>query len=61
MNEVKQIRLIQLTASLVLRMNCDIEIEQANSELYDIVMVTHGDRSKCLVRVVDDEFIVSGR
>lgn len=60
MNEVKQIRLIQLTASLVLRMNCDIEIEQANSELYDIVMVTHGDRSKCLVRVVDDEFIVSG-
>ena len=60
MNEVKQIRLIQLTASLLLRMNSDIEIEQANSDIYDITLVTHGDKSKCLIRVVDDEFIESG-
>ena len=60
MNEIKQIRIIQLTASLLLRMNGDIEIEQANSELYDIVIVTHGDKSRCLVRVIDEEFFQNG-
>ena len=60
MNEVKQIRIIQLTASLLLRMNSDIEIEQANTELYDFVIITHGDKSRCRVRVVDDEFFQNG-
>lgn len=60
MNEIKQIRIIQLTASLLLRMNSDITIEQENSGLFDFTIKTHGDKSRCLVRVVDDEFFQNG-
>ena len=56
MNEIKQIRMIQLTASLLLRMNSDISIVQANSLLFDFIIETYGDKSKCLVRVVDEDF-----
>lgn len=57
MNEVKQIRIIQLAASLLLRMNDQIKITQANSVLYDIAIETPVDNAVCLVKVVDDEFL----
>ena len=57
MNEVKQIRIIQLAASLLLRMNDQIKITQANSFLYDIAIETPVDNAVCLVKVVDDEFL----
>lgn len=60
MNEEKQKKLIQLTVSLLLEMNSDIEIEQANSDLFDIVIVTYGDKSRCLVKIVDEEIVESG-
>lgn len=59
MNEVKQIRMIQLAASLLLRLNEHIGISQANSTLYDLVIETPVDKAVCLVRVVDDEILNS--
>lgn len=59
MNEIKQIRLIQFAASLLLQLNRNLRIYQANSALYDIVIETPGDRAICLARVVDDEFLAS--
>lgn len=60
MNEEKRMNLIQLAASLLLEMNSDIEIKQANGDLFDIVIVTYGDKSKCLVKIVDEEIVESG-
>lgn len=57
MNEVKQIRLIQLTASLLLRMNSNIVMEQANSDLFDVVIKTPVDNAVCYARVVDEEML----
>lgn len=59
MNEIKQIRLIQFAASLLLQMNGKLKISQANSVLYDIIIETPGDRAICLVRVVDDDYLAS--
>ena len=57
MNEVKQIRMIQLAASLLMRINEQIKISQTNSSLYDIAIETPVDRAVCVARVVDDEFL----
>lgn len=59
MNEVKQIRMIQLAASLLLRLNEHIGIFQANSTLYDLVIETPVDKAVCLIRVIDDEILNS--
>ena len=59
MNEIKQIRIIQLAASLLLQKNDKLKIYQANSSLYDIIIETPGDKAICLARVVDDEFLAS--
>lgn len=59
MNEIKQIRIIQLAASLLLQQNEKLKIYQANSSLYDVIIETPGDKALCLVRVVDDEFLAS--
>lgn len=57
MNEVKQIRIIQLAASLLMRLNEQIKLTQANSVLYDISIETPVDNAVCLVKVIDDEFL----
>ena len=59
MNEIKQIRIIQLAASLLLQQNDKLKIYQANSTLYDIIIETPGDKAICLARVIDDEFLTS--
>lgn len=57
MNEIKQIRMIQLAASLLLSLKDDFIISQANNASYDIIIETPIDKAVCLVRVVDDEII----
>lgn len=59
MKEVKQTRMIQLAATLLLRLNEQVKIFQANSSLYDIIIVTPIDRTECLVKIVDEEFMTS--
>lgn len=59
MNEFQQIRLIQLAASLLLQQNDKLILSQADSALFDIIVETPGDKSICLVKVVDDAFMAS--
>lgn len=59
MNEVKNIRMIQLAASLLLRMNENIRLSQTDSPSYDITLETPVDKSACVIKVVDEEFLAS--
>lgn len=59
MNEIKQIRIIQFAASLLLQLDRNLKVYQANSSLYDIIIETPGDKAICLARVIDDDFLAS--
>lgn len=60
MNEVKQIRMIQLSASLILRIDNRIKITQQSSPLFDYIIETPVDKAICYVKVVDEEYLLSG-